>query len=287
MEIPSIERTSSLLIAARAKRIAVVGDVMLDRYFWGSVQRISPEAPVPVVDIEHESAHLGGAANVAANIQALGAEPLMLGIIGDDDAGSTIIELMRNASMSTIGLVTDSMRPTTVKTRILGNNQHIARLDRETRAPIEHYLAERLLNILQQEHTTKRLAGLVLQDYNKGVLTSSLIRSLISFAQAYSLPVFADPKQAHFFDYRNVTLFKPNRKETQDALGFTLAHDNDIRKAGTILLERLSAENVLITLGAQGMMLFERNGTMHSIPTKARRVADVSGAGDTAIATLA
>ncbi len=278
-------RTRELLASAAQKRIAVVGDIMLDRYFWGSVQRISPEAPVPVVDIERESAHLGGASNVAANLQSLGAEPFMLGLIGEDSSGNTVLDLLRASGMTTGGIVTDTTRPTTVKTRVLGNNQHITRLDREIKTPIDNAVAERLLAALHKEGDA--LAGIILEDYNKGVITPFLLQSVIAFAKECSLPIFVDPKLANFFEYRAVTLFKPNKKETQDALGFSLANDNDVRKAGKTLLERLQCENVLITLGAQGMMLFEKNGTVSSVSTKARHVADVSGAGDTTIATLA
>lgn len=288
MHIPSKERTRELLASASGKRIAVIGDVMLDRYFWGAVQRISPEAPVPVVDIERETAHLGGASNVAANIQALGAEPFMLGVIGDDNAGSAVLDLLRTAGMETNGLLKDSTRPTTVKTRIIGNNQHIARLDREIKTPIDNALCERILSSLTKsvEQTPQGLAGIILEDYNKGIVTPFLIQSVIDFAKKRSIPVFADPKFANFFAYQSVTVFKPNKKETQDALGFSLSTDDDVRKAGTALLERLQCENVLITLGARGMMLFERSGTIHSVSTQARHIADVSGAGDTTIATL-
>ena len=280
----SEDRTRELLTLAAGKRIAVIGDIMLDRYFWGSVQRVSPEAPVPVVDIERESAHLGGASNVAANLQSLGAEPFMLGLIGEDSSGSTVLDLLRAAGMMTSGIVTDASRPTTVKTRILGNNQHITRLDREVKTPIENIVAERLLSALSSEAET--LSGIILEDYNKGVITPFLLAAVIDFAKRRSLPVFVDPKLANFFEYRSVTLFKPNKKETQDALGFSLSSDADVRKAGQILLERLECENVLITLGARGMMLFEKNGEVSSVSTRARHIADVSGAGDTAIATL-
>lgn len=281
----SEHRTTELLSNAIGKRIAVIGDIMLDRYFWGSVQRISPEAPVPVVDIERESAHLGGASNVAANLQALGAEPFMLGLIGEDSSGNTVLDLLRASGMNTSGIMADSARPTTVKTRVLGNNQHITRLDREVKTPIENGVAERLLSAL--DIAGEKLSGIILEDYNKGVITPFLLHKVITFARERAIPVFVDPKLANFFEYRFVTLFKPNKKETQDALGFPLTSDADVQKAGQMLLERLQCENVLITLGARGMMLFEKSGAVSSVETKARHVSDVSGAGDTTIATLA
>jgi rfaE bifunctional protein kinase chain/domain len=279
------KRTHEILSALQGKRIAVVGDVMLDRYFWGAVHRISPEAPVPVVDIERETAHLGGASNVAANIRSLGGEPVMMGIVGQDANGKRVVELLGEAGMATDGIITDTSRPTTVKTRIMGNNQHIARLDHEVKTPVSDDVASKLLDALKRDISS--LAGIILEDYNKGVITPFLIRETIALAGASGIPVFVDPKFANFFAYTGVTLFKPNKKETQDALGFSLSSEEDVVRAGAVLLERLNCENVLITLGARGMRLFERTGAIHAIQTQARHIADVSGAGDTAIATLA
>ena len=278
-------RTHEILSAIQGKRIAVVGDVMLDRYFWGAVHRISPEAPVPVIDIERETAHLGGASNVAANIQSLGAVPLMLGVVGKDIDGERVLDLLGKSDMATSGIIPDASRPTTVKTRIMGNNQHIARLDREVKTPITDDVANALLEALKRDISS--LTGIILEDYNKGVITPFLIREIIALAHQHSVPVFVDPKFANFFAYQGVTLFKPNTKETHDALGFALSSEDDVQKAGKILLEKLKCENVLITLGARGMRLFERGGAVHMVRTQARHIADVSGAGDTAIATLA
>ncbi|MBS1562631.1 MAG: D-glycero-beta-D-manno-heptose-7-phosphate kinase [Bacteroidetes bacterium] len=280
----SRERTKELLEAARGKEIAVIGDVMLDRYFWGAVSRVSPEAPVPVVDVESETIHLGGAANVAANLQALGAQPVLCGVIGDDSTGKMIKMLADDAGMNTSGLVVSAQRPTTVKTRVIGNNQQIVRLDRETRTNVDGDVVDALRTLIA---TRPQLAGVILEDYNKGLLTEELIEAAIAAAAERGIPVFVDPKRSNFFAYRHAYVFKPNRKEATDALGYPIRTDDDVRKAGIELLERLQCENVLITLGAAGMMLFERNGAVSSVPTIAKNVADVSGAGDTAIATLA
>lgn len=284
MEIPTIERTKQLLQQCYGKKIAVIGDVMLDRYFWGSVSRLSPEAPVPVVDIESESFHLGGASNVAKNLRALGIESTMVGVVGDDNSGKIIREILEQSTMVTHGIITVAERPTTVKTRVIGNNQQITRLDREVKTPISEAESEKILDVLR---STPSLSGIIVEDYNKGVITPFLIRSVITFAAEFSIPVFVDPKFNNFFEYQGVTLFKPNKKETQDALGFALNNDEDIYRAGAELLHQLACKNVLITLGSRGMMLFENNGAVSSVPTRARHVADVSGAGDTAIATLA
>jgi len=280
----SRERTQELLANVQGKEIAVIGDVMLDRYFWGAVSRVSPEAPVPVVDVESETIHLGGAANVAANLQALGALPVLCGVIGDDSTGKMITMLANEAGMNTSGLVVSNDRPTTVKTRVIGNNQQIVRLDRETRADVQHDVVEAVRSLIATRQT---LSAVILEDYNKGLLTEALITAVIDAAAVRGIPVFVDPKRSNFFAYRRSYVFKPNRKEATDALGYSLRSDEDVVRAGTELLRRLECDNVLITLGAAGMMLFERSGTVSSVPTIAKNVADVSGAGDTAIATLA
>lgn len=277
------ERASEIIGKMKGKSIAVIGDVMLDRYFWGSVSRVSPEAPVPVIDIEKETFHLGGAANVAANLKSLGIEPILCGVIGDDRSGKTFGEICDSMGINPSGLYVDSSRPTTVKTRIIGNYQQIARLDREIRGSISSNGEEFILDSLK---LMKKLDGIIFEDYDKGAVSASLIREVCHYASQEEIPVFVDPKYANFFYYQGVTLFKPNRKEAEKALGYDIKSSNDIHRAGNELLGKLKAENVLITLGADGMMLFEKNGNIASVPTRARKVADVSGAGDTAIATL-
>ena len=277
------ERASTILNNAKGKTIAVIGDVMLDRYFWGSVTRISPEAPVPVIDVEKESVHLGGAANVAANLKSLGLETLLCGVIGNDNSGKSFVDVAAQRGINPDGLFIDGNRPTTVKTRIIGNNQQIARIDREVR---ENISSEGLTYILNNLNNINDLSGIILQDYNKGTITKELIQKVMDFSKLKDIPVYVDPKRDNFFLYKGVTVVKPNRKEAQQALGLALRNETEVISAGKKLLELLNCENVLITLGAEGMMLFEKNGTISSVPTKARHIADVSGAGDTAIATL-
>jgi D-beta-D-heptose 7-phosphate kinase/D-beta-D-heptose 1-phosphate adenosyltransferase len=277
-------RTAKILEQAQGKTIAVIGDVMLDRYFWGSVSRISPEAPVPVIDVESETFHLGGAANVAKNLRSLGLVPLLCGVLGDDNSGTMFMKIAQSAGINTAGLYIDAQRPTTVKTRIIGNNQQIARIDREVKTELPNQGLELIKNCLNNQ---KDLAGVILEDYNKGTLTSTLIEDIISFCNVRDIPVFVDPKSDNFFAYKNVTCFKPNRKEAQQALGYEFDTNDNILKAGSKLLELLDCDSVLITLGSAGMMLFESDGTISSVPTKARHISDVSGAGDTAIAVIA
>jgi rfaE bifunctional protein kinase chain/domain len=279
----SYERASHIIHDIKGLRIAVVGDVMLDRYFIGSVTRISPEAPVPVIDIESETFHLGGAANVAHNLFSLGVQPLLCGVIGDDNSGRMFLDIAHESGMNTSALISVPDRATTVKTRIIGNNQHVARLDREQRTPISDAQAAHIVDELAKQ---EQLDGIIFEDYNKGVITPTLIRLLSEIALQRGVRVFVDPKFDNFFAFRKSTVFKPNRKEAQEALGYELKSDESVRKAGSEILERLEAQNVLLTLGAHGMMLFEANGEVSHVPTFARHVADVSGAGDTAIATL-
>lgn len=280
----SVKRTKEILGNFKGKKIAVIGDVMLDRFFWGNVSRISPEAPVPVIDLEKESFHLGGAANVASNLSTLGAKPILYGIVGKDNSGKSFIEESNNTGIETSGIIELDNRPTTVKTRIIGNNQHIARLDREVKTKIDNKTEQTLIDMIK---SNKDIAGIVFEDYNKGVITNILIREVISYAKKNDIMIFVDPKLDLFFDYKEVTVFKPNRKEAQQALNKKFRNIDDIKAAGHLILKQIQSKNLLLTLGADGMMLFEEDGTVTQVPTIAKLVADVSGAGDTAIATLA
>lgn len=278
------KRAKEILDGITGKKIAVIGDVMLDRYFWGNVTRVSPEAPVPVIDVENETFHLGGAANVASNLKSLGLEPILCGLVGDDNSGRIFRDIASETGINIDGMFIDVERPTTVKTRIIGNNQQIARLDRESRSLVsnrgEKYIIEFVKSI-------EDLGAIILEDYNKGVLSPILIREIIGYAKKNNINVFVDPKFDNFFSFNEVTVFKPNRKEASKALNMQIKTDEDILKAGKRLLESIKCKYVLLTLGSGGMMMFENNGNVVHIPTKALHVADVSGAGDTTIAALA
>lgn len=275
---------ADLLAVTCNHEIAIIGDVMLDRYFWGSVNRVSPEAPVPVVDIDSESFHLGGAANVARNVASLGASALLCGVVGNDAMGSVLKNLMQESGLRTEGIVVDDERPTTVKTRVIGNNQQIVRLDREVRSDVHTEVVKKIIAVLR---TRVHLKAIILEDYNKGLLNETSIALLLQFANEQNLMVFVDPKFKNFFAYQQCFLVKPNRKEAEEATGLLMSTTNAIEQVGKTLLQQLQAQNILLTLGAQGMMLFEADGTISSVPTHAKNVADVSGAGDTTIATLA
>lgn len=266
------------------KNIAVVGDIMLDRYFWGSVSRVSPEAPVPVIDLEHETFHLGGAANVASNLCSLGVKSILCGIIGNDNSAEMFQSICLERGIDPSGLYKDDSRPTTVKTRIIGNNQQIARLDREVRSIINSDGEKHILNTLK---ANKDITGIIFGDYDKGTITPKLIKAILEYSKANKIAVYADPKFSNFLHYNGVTVFKPNKKEAAQALKIEISTDEDILNTCQMLLDKLKCENVLLTLGDKGMILVESNGKIHHVGTKARLVSDVSGAGDTVIATLA
>lgn len=279
----TVEQAKAIIDSCKGKRIAVVGDVMLDRFFWGVVNRISPEAPVPVVDLESETSHLGGASNVANNLKALGVIPLLCGVVGDDNSGKIFLEIANNSGIDISGVYVHPNRPTTVKTRIIASNQHVVRVDREMRDPISEEAESFIFRSLESQNN---IDAIIFEDYNKGTLTKDLIHKIIAFAKSNQIPTFVDPKVENFFEYKGVTVFKPNRKEAQQSLGIKFRNFDHIVESGRLLLERLMASGVLLTLGADGMILFEQNGEVSHVPTRARKVADVSGAGDTTIATF-
>ena len=266
------------------KKIAVIGDMMLDGYYWGDVYRISPEAPVPVIEVDEEFFRFGGAANVALNIKTLGGIPHPIGIIGSDTGGKTFRSLLTDAKMSAAGIIIDNARPTTTKTRVIANNQHVVRIDKESKKNISTGAENSIYNYLLK--IIKQLDGIILQDYNKGVLTESLIKKVIALAKKHKVIVSVDPKFNNFFSYKGATIFKPNRKETEDALGTRLTSKKDVKAAGELLLKKMKVMYVMVTLGQDGVVIFNGTKGEKRIPTKARKVRDVSGAGDTVISTL-
>jgi rfaE bifunctional protein kinase chain/domain len=257
---------------------------MIDEYLRGNVTRLSPEAPVPIVEIEHEEVRLGGAANVALNVKSLHAEPLLIGVVGEDRPAGQFIELMDNFGMDRRGVVKDTHRPTTSKTRIIGDNQHIARVDKEDRLPIGDRSKQKVIDIL--EEVIPEVDAIIMEDYNKGVLIPEIIEFTIKNAKKNEKFVTVDPKFVNFMNYIGATLFKPNVKEASAALAIEIHSDSDVSKAGMNLLQKLEVEGILLTRGAQGLSLIEANGEINHIPTKAKNVADVSGAGDTVISTM-
>lgn len=266
--------------------VAVVGDLMLDRYITGKVERISPEAPVPIIDVEKEYSMPGGAANVIQNIVALGANAIPFGVIGNDLHGEEIKNQLQTLHCTTDGVIVDPFRPTTTKTRILAGSHHIVRVDYESRHEISDEIKERLVNSFREAIEADHIRAIVIQDYNKGVMREDVIREVLQIAKEFNIPVLVDPKQKNFFAYKNVSVFKPNLRETAAALNRFIESDKDIQEAILALREKIQAENILLTLGSAGMTLLTNQQIIY-IPTSARKVADVSGAGDTVIATMA
>ena len=263
-----------------SKHLLVVGDVMLDKYIWGTTDRISPEAPVPVVHIKNVDYHAGGAANVARNISGLGGRVSLVGLIGNDPTGSTLKTILAADDLSDHYLVSDPRRITTVKTRIIAQGQHVVRLDDEDNAMASVDTTAALKEIMTP--LLGEVDGILLQDYNKGVLSAELISWVIARANENFIPVYVDPKNNHFSSYRGARLFKPNYAEY---LSVTRT-GADLETAGEAYRKENEFEVLLITRGADGMSLFH-NGNYIRIPTRARSVHDVSGAGDTVIAAFA
>lgn len=280
----SSNRLKELIEGFKKRRIAVIGDVMVDNYVWGTVSRISPEAPVPVVEVEKETVRLGGAANVANNIKSLGGEPLLIGVVGDDTNGTLLTKLLMEQGCPATGIVRDPSRPTTIKTRVIAHSQHVVRIDNEHKGEISLSVEEQIFSVLRSNIDS--LDGIILEDYNKGVIVKSLIHRIIESANDHGKVITADPKFQNFFEYKDVSVFKPNRKEVEEALGMKIESEEDVRNAIGVLKERLRAKNILLTRGEQGMSLMDAEGLLQHLPTRALHVADVSGAGDTVIATL-
>lgn len=280
----SRDRLEALLSApaARRLRIAVIGDVMLDTYLRGDVERISPEAPVPVVRVASRTHALGGAANVAQNVSALGATPVVVATVGTDAAAEQLREMLDALAADTAGVLTTT-RPTTTKTRVVARGQQVVRVDEEVDSPLEPAIEATLKAAVDVAITSAD--AIVLEDYNKGVLSEPVIRHAIAAAQAKTIPVVVDPKYRNFFAYGGATVFKPNRRELEAALGASL--DLTHPDALVDVVSRLGVERLLLTLGEHGMALVTPSGTVERIPAVAREVFDVVGAGDTVTAYLA
>lgn len=286
--MPELSRTRAeeILNAARDRRVVVLGDVMLDEFIWGDVTRISPEAPVPVVNIKRESMHLGGAANVLANITAIGASGNVIGVVGKDAAAEKIRESLRkDGGVQTDDmLIADDKRPTTIKTRIIAHNQMVVRADREHRGAVngnvESQLVEAVKRAIAEAH------ALIISDYDKGVITPRILSEVLPAAYD-QMPVLIDPKMRNFDSYRPATMLTPNHHEALRVTNLEDDSDETLSSAARSIRKRLGCDAVLITRGERGMMLLEGENDPVFVKTAAREVFDVTGAGDTVIATLA
>ncbi len=269
-------------------KILVVGDLMVDHYIWGNVSRISPEAPVPVVEVTDESIRPGGAANVFNNIVALDGQVDLCGVIGADEPGRWLQQEVKQCGASIDGLVSEDHRPTIQKTRIVAHSQQVVRYDREKRHPVSSSAQHKIFEFIRNRmESPDGCDCLVLSDYAKGVITQGLTKDLLSLAKKNGVPTIVDPKVSHMDFYREVTVVTPNHLEASQASGVDIVDEQSLLEAGHRLLKRLNCEAVLITRGEKGMSLFEKNGGVTHIPTMAKAVFDVTGAGDTVVGTLA
>lgn len=277
-------KITKLLSNFGKSRILVLGDIMLDRYLWGNVERISPEAPVPVVSVTNETTNLGGAANVAANVQAMGADVMLVGVTGDDMMAEILKSNLADNNLKTTGLIVDTSRPTTVKTRIVAHNQQIVRVDRELTSEISDSLVDQVISKINRQLGS--IDGIIISDYGKGVITEKLLKALIPMAREAGKFVAVDPKEAHFMNYREVSVITPNHHEAGFISGKKITSESILADVGWNLMDLLSLDSLLITRGEKGMALFEKNRNLTIIPAEAKTVFDVTGAGDTVIATL-
>ncbi len=265
-------------------RTLVIGDIMLDQFIWGRVSRISPEAPVPVVEVDHETTMLGGAANVVNNIVSLGGKVLLCGVVGDDHIGREIFSLLNKLRVDIGGVIVDDNRPTTLKTRIIAHAQQVVRYDRETRDSLKRETTNTILDFI--EDRKDGLAAIIVSDYGKGVVTRELMEGVKDVMSTRGIPLAVDPNVKNFSLYEGVTVITPNHNEAQVAAGMDILDEESLRRVGEKLLHFYRCRGLLITRGEHGMTLFEGDGRATHIKVMARKVYDVTGAGDTVVAAL-
>ncbi len=268
-------------------RVFVVGDIIMDEFLWGDVSRISPEAPVPVVNVNRETRMLGGAANVIRNMASLGARPVLCGVVGSDSAGEEILSALHRMRLRTDGVIRERERPTSIKTRVVAHQQQVVRFDRETLKEIEADSADQLLDFIKQN--MEEMDAVVISDYGKGVISDPMmtgLNRLVRSVPGKSVIISVDPKIGNFEYYQGVDVITPNHHEAGVYCGFAITDEASLMRAGTRMLSTLNCRSVLITQGREGMTLFEQGGEVTHIPTVAKRVFDVTGAGDTVIGTI-
>ncbi|MFC2151135.1 bifunctional heptose 7-phosphate kinase/heptose 1-phosphate adenyltransferase [Bacteroidota bacterium] len=266
--------------------ILIIGDIMLDSYMWGKVNRISPEAPVPIIMSSKQENRLGGAANVALNVQALGANPILCAVVGNDSKAKTFYSLLKKRKLSSEGILEDDSRKTTVKTRIIADNQHLLRVDEEIDHELEPETEKQFINKILTILADKQIDAIIFEDYDKGCITPNVIKNIVEFANNNNIPTLVDPKKRNFMEYKNVTLFKPNFKELVEGSKIDIKKGDfdGIFSASEKLKSELSCKYQLITLSELGVFI-NYNNTYKTIPAEIRDIADVSGAGDTLIGT--
>jgi D-glycero-beta-D-manno-heptose-7-phosphate kinase len=273
----------NILSEFKKKKILIIGDLILDRYIWGKVNRISPEAPVPVVEVTDENFLLGGASNVANNIVALGGHAAIVGVAGNDRAGGILMKMLKEKDIQCGGVFWGSTRPTTIKTRVIAHNQQVVRFDRENKDKVDGKVLKGLLEYISS--AIPNHDAVIISDYKKGVISYNLVREVLKHSKPENIFVSVDPKVSHFYCYKNVSLITPNVMEASVASGIEIKDEKSLVNAGRALCKKISCDAILITRGEYGMSLFEKDKVVH-IPTVAKNVYDVTGAGDTVIASF-
>lgn len=268
--------------------VLIIGDVMIDSYLWGKVNRISPEAPVPIVSVTKKERRLGGAANVALNIQALGANPILCSVIGVDYEGQNFLDLLKTQKLSQKGILKLRDRITTVKTRVIGNNTQLLRVDEEVEDDIESHETQQLLTLISYIINHDKIHVIIFEDYNKGLITSKLVNKVVELAKSKNIPTCVDPKKKNFNTYKGVSLFKPNLKELREGIKLDIDGDNinELQRAVSTFRVKQKAETILVTLADKGVITNSRKVKEH-LTAHVRSIADVSGAGDTVISVAA
>jgi D-glycero-beta-D-manno-heptose-7-phosphate kinase len=282
--IKNIEKLKKAIPEFSRVKILVIGDLILDEFVWGDVSRISPEAPVPVVWVKSESFMPGGAANVANNIASLGARVYIAGVAGNDERAGILKEGLVEKGIEISGVIVDDSRPTTLKTRVIAHHQQVVRIDREKIDGLANEVSDRIIAYVDK--VIDEMDAVVIEDYGKGVISAGLLRRILSIAKRKKKIITVDPKEEHFSYYKGVTAITPNHHEASQAAGIKVKDEASILEIGKKLLKKLKCEAVLVTLGENGMQLFEKNGAVTYIQTIAQEVYDVSGAGDTVISTF-
>jgi len=268
--------------------VLIIGDVMIDAYMWGNVSRISPEAPVPIVSVNTKENRLGGAANVALNVKAMGGNPILCSVIGDDEGSKVFIDLLKNIKLNTEGILKSKERITTIKTRVIGNNHQMLRIDEEVETPINNKIADTLTFVIKRIINQKKIDVIIFEDYDKGCLSPLLIKTIVSFAKQKNIPTVVDPKKKNFMAYTGVSLFKPNLKELKEGIKLDFNH-NDSKELGKVVAGFIKKQNIdsaLITLSEKGIYI-HNNKSKALIPAHIRNISDVSGAGDTVVSIAA
>ena len=268
--------------------VLIIGDVMIDSYIWGKVSRISPEAPVPIISISNKEIRLGGAANVALNIQALGANPILCSVIGVDIEGQSFLELLKKQRLSQKGILKSRDRVTTIKTRVIGNNSQLLRIDEENEEDISQPETNQLLNLISYIIQHEKIDVIIFEDYNKGLITPKLISKVVEWSRTKGIPTCVDPKKKNFTSYKGVSLFKPNLKELREGLKLDIGSDNinELQRAISIFRVKQKFETAMVTLAEKGIITNSRQVKEH-ITAHIRSITDVSGAGDTVISVAA